>query len=78
MRAGWRHDRVVGIIAVVKVALVILAVAVAANLVPGIPSLVIAVLMVFGVIFGLHRTAPTESQPRPRALTDRTSESISG
>lgn len=78
VRAGWRHDRVVGIIAVVKVALVILAVAVAANLVPGIPSLVIAVLMVFGVIFGFHRTAPTETRPPPPALTDRTSQSISG
>ncbi|MEM7442959.1 MAG: glycosyltransferase family 4 protein [Pseudomonadota bacterium] len=72
VRAGWTHDRVVGIVAAVKSALVALAIAVAAGVASPLPTLGIAILMVVGVILGFHRTSlpyDGELQGR-RALSD--------
>jgi UDP-N-acetylmuramyl pentapeptide phosphotransferase/UDP-N-acetylglucosamine-1-phosphate transferase len=70
VQAGWPHDRVVSIVAAVKIALLVLAVSVAADAVPVFASLVIAVLMVFGVIVGFHQIKPTFRTVEPRALPD--------
>lgn len=70
VRAGWPHDRVVGIVAGVKIGLLAIAIAVAAGAVPAIASLFIAFLMVFGVIFGFHQTMQSYETSQPRALPD--------